>query len=533
MRFSGRTLSPGLGEGKTFVYRDVLSRLDEVYDIEESQVKEELSRFNLVVERITDELSDLVGSVKQEMDANLSAVFDAHIIILQDPSLKTEVENEVSNEMISAGSAVRTVFRRWERRFRSMEAEVARQKADDVHDLARQLISSLAGIRGHALEDLPIGSVLVAARLLPSDTIFLAHRKASAALVEVGGPASHAALFAREIGLPCLTGIKNILETVPANTYALVDAESAEAIVNPKQAQKRLFQAKRERSRHASVAAQAHSHESAVRRDGKVISVLANIGCQDDTLRAIKNGADGVGLYRIEQVYLQRQAPLETIVLVEEMTRVLSPAKDLPVCVRMLDVGADKPLPCMESAHEANPCLGRRGIRFLLEYPDLLQTQLSALLQLSSEFDLSILVPMVTLPRDIITVRKHLITVRKHLNEIAQQSRINTLPKLGAMIETPAAALSARELAQHADFLSFGTNDLTQYIFAAYRENAAVDGYFLLKTAHDDAPDVPLSICGELASRPEHSAKIMQCGITSLSVAPPLIPKIKEAVRQS
>jgi phosphoenolpyruvate-protein kinase (PTS system EI component) len=199
----------------------------------------------------------------------------------------------------------------------------------------------------------------------------------------------------------------------------------------------------------------------------------------------------------------------------------------------LLDVGADKPLPFLGAPRENNPSLGVRGIRFLLEHPDLLDTQLDALLKLSSDHDLRILVPMVTLPSDMGAVQEAL---------QGATSRIQTseIPQLGAMIETPAAALAASEIMQHADFLSFGTNDLTQYSFAADRENAAVDAYFddthevifrLIGMAHEDVPGASLSVCGELAGRTEAVSRLVECGVTSLSVVPPSIPEVKEAVR--
>ena len=184
---------------------------------------------------------------------------------------------------------------------------------------------------------------------------------------------------------------------------------------------------------------------------------------------------------------------------------------------------------------ETNPALGRRGIRFLREYPELLKTNLRAVLELAREFDVRVLIPMVTLPEDVVAVKEV-------LTQLGSKLRLSTLPKLGAMIETPAAALSACEIAKHVDFLSFGTNDLTQYAFAADRENAAVESYFndaadvifrLLRLTHDDVPDVPLSVCGELAGRPKHTARLLQCGIRTLSVAPPLVPIVKEAIRNS
>jgi phosphoenolpyruvate-protein phosphotransferase len=534
LTFSGRTLVSGLGQGRTFVYRDDLKRLDEFYDIQALEVKDELKRFEQAVSQISGDLSDLAGEVGKEMDTSFSDVFHAHIAMVEDISLKTEVMQEIRETLVSAGSAVRTVFRRWENRFRSMEAEVAGQKADDMHDLARRLLFSLAGVRAHVLEDLPPGSVLVANRLLPTDTVFLARRGAAAAVLEVGGPASHAALFAHEIGLPCVAGLVSVVDRIPPNELALVDADTGEVIINPDQKQEQAFKAKRELREQASSKARARAHAQAVTKNGKVISVLANVERVEDTLEAMANGADGIGLYRIESVYLGCQEPPDASTLHREMYTTLRPAKGLPVYVRLLDVGADKPLPFLEAHRESNPALGRRGIRFLLKYPELLQTQLQALLQLSSDFDLHILVPMVTLPSDIRAVKQRLV-------EMARRTETSRVPELGAMIETPAAALAAPEIVKYAKFLSFGTNDLTQYTFVADRENAAVDAYFddthevifrLLKIAHEDVPDIPLSICGELAGRPRAISEILKRGIGSLSVAPLSIPMIKEAVRR-
>ena len=529
----GKTLSPGMGEGEVFVYRDILARFDEFYDIEEAQVGGELKGLDRALARISDDLSELASRVEREIDSELSGVFHAHLAMVQDPSLREEIEKEIKAELVSAGSAVRTVFRRWERRFRSMEAEVAKQKGDDMRDLARRLVSTLAGVHSHALADIPRGSVLVANRLLPSDTVFLARNTAAAALLEVGGKGSHAALFAREIGLPCVAGLKGLLNTLSENAFAIVDADEAEAIISPTPKQREAFRAKREQRNTTIRQARTCAHKPAVTRGGKRIAVLANVGDAEDTRVAIENGADGVGLYRLEQIYLGRQTPPSMSELLEEMQNTLEPAKGLPVYVRLLDVGADKPLPFLDMQRERNPSLGLRGIRFLMEHQDLLYTQLEALLQLSSDHDLHILVPMVTLARD-------MRAVKEALREAAARAKTSGLPELGAMIETPAAALAASEIVKHASFLSFGTNDLTQYSFAADRENGAVDAYFddthdvifrLISMVHTDVPDVPLSVCGELAGRVEATSRLVDCGITSLSVAPPTIPEVKEAVR--
>ena len=500
---SGMTLSPGLGEGRIFVYRDVLTRFDEFYDTDEAHVQDELERLNRAVLQISHDLSVLAERVGRDIDSELSGVFHAHLAMVQDPSLRTEVEKEITDELVSAGSAVRTVFRRWERRFQSMKSDVSKQKSDDMRDLARRMVSALAGVHAHALAEIPSGSVLVARRLFPSDTVFLARNTAAAALLEIGGKGSHAALFAREIGLPCIAGISGLLEAVSSGSFALVDADEANTIINPTAKKKISFHAKRERQTLISTKARERAHEPAVTMNGTRILVLANVGDADDTRVAVENGADGIGLYRLEQAYLGRQKPPNVEELLEEMKVTLEPAKELPVYVRLLDVGADKPLPFLEMPRERNPALGQRGIRFLREHPELLHTQLDALLQLSSDFDLHILVPMVTLPRDIEAVTQA-------LKELASKCTTSRTFKIGAMVETPAAALAALDILHDTEFLSFGTNDLTQYAFAADRENEAVDVYFddthdvifrLIRMVHDDIPNVPLSVCGELAGR--------------------------------
>ena len=283
-----------------------------------------------------------------------------------------------------------------------------------------------------------------------------------------------------------------------------MDADTGIVTIRPREKQKVIFRKKVDEKEYDHKLARSRAQGPAVTKDGVTISVLANVGCNDDTKRAMLNGAEGVGLYRLEQAYLGRVEPPNSDELVAEMRQTLEAARGCPVYVRLLDLGADKPLPFTGFLAESNPSLGRRGIRFLREYPELLKTQLQAVLELAGEFDVRVLVPMVTLPEDVSVVKDC-------LTQLCSQLRITTPPRLGAIIETPAAALAAREIVGHADFLSFGTNDLTQYVFAADRENASVERYYkdtsdvifrLLQLTHDDVPDVPLSLCGELAGRP-------------------------------
>jgi len=531
----GTPLSPGLAQGLIHVHRGLLGPIDAPVDIEQNNVTDEFSRLDVATARISDDLFTLAARVEQEIDSRLAEVFGTHQLMLNDASLREELRKEIVDNLVNASTAVKTVFLRWEKRFLLMESQIARDKGDDLRDVSIRLRNALAGITLHPLDEIPDGCVLATSRLLPSDTVFLAGRSVSAVLLEYGSAGSHAALFAREMGLPCISGFPDLLTTVPNGALALVDADTGMVTIGPREKQQVIFRKKVDDKARDYKLARSRAMSPAVTKDGVTISVLANVGCSDDTERAMSNGAEGVGLYRLEQAYLGRVVPPNTDELLNEMRQTLDAAKGCTVYVRLLDIGSDKPLPFIGFLAETNPSLGRRGIRFLREYPELLKTQLRAVLELAREFDVRVLVPMVTLSDDVAVVKDY-------LRQLCSQLRISSPPRLGAMIETPAAALAAQEIVKHVDFLSFGTNDLTQYAFAADRENAAVESYYkdasdvifrLLQTTHDDVPDVPLSLCGELAGRPQHIPRLLQCGIRTFSVAAPLIPNIKETIRKS
>jgi phosphoenolpyruvate-protein phosphotransferase len=534
----GKPISPGLVKGVIHVHRNILGPIDapehpDSNNHRKHDTEEQLSRLDVATASISDDLLVLAERVEDEIDARLAEVFSAHRLMVNDVTLRQELRKEIIENLVSATSAVKTVFLRWEKRFLLMESQIARDKGDDMRDISIRLHNALTGITIHSLETIPDNCVLATSRLLPSDTIFLAGRSIAAVLLEHGSAGSHAALFAREMGLPAISGLVNLFGVVSEGVFALVNADSGLITLRPSAHQSLIFQENIEHNEQVLQEARKHAQSPAITKGGVTISVLANVGCREDTEKAMLNGADGIGLYRIEQAYLGRTVPPNKEELLIEMQETLAAAKGYSVCVRLLDIGADKPLPFLGFMAETNPALGRRGIRLLREYPELLKTQLAAILELSSDFDIRLLVPMVTLPTDVLVVKEALIQLGKTLN-------LSQLPQLGVMIETPAAALSAKVIGRHVDFLSFGTNDLTQYAFAADRENAAVEEYIddtspvilrLLEIVHDDVPEMPLSLCGELAGRTEHMASLVRSGIGTLSVAAPLIPMVKEAIR--
>ena len=530
---SGLGVSPGLAVGQAFVYRDILHDLER-YEIGPHQVEYEHGRIERAVEKVLADLGRSAERVEAELNTDLALIFRAHEAMLHDPSLTKQLREELEHELVNAEQVVKRVFRRWERKFRATANEETRDRGDDVADLSRQLLQALAGIQMHVLENMSPDSVLVARRLLPSDTVHLSRTSVVAVVAEFGGSASHAALLTREMGIPAVTQVPAACDAIAPGDTVLVDGFAGTVVVAPDAEAQAGFAQRVAEHRISWAAARERCREPATTVDGVTTTVMANIGCREDAVVAADNGADGVGLYRLEQLYLSRKALPTEDELLEIMRSTVEPVAGKPITIRLLDVGADKKLPSLDLSAEVNPFLGRRGVRILLAYPELLETQLRALARLSREQDIRILVPMVTLAQEMPRVRGLLAGATAAVG-------VERPPPLGAMIETPAAALCVAEILQYADFLSIGTNDLTQYTMAAGREDPLVSDYFrddhpavlrLLRLVSDAVGDIPLTLCGELAGRVDVLPFLLGVGIRSLSVAPPLVPTVKGAVRK-
>jgi phosphotransferase system enzyme I (PtsI) len=532
VRLIGQAISSGLVIGKAFVYRERLEAMGEPYEIERHQAEEELARVERAIETVRQDLQVSAHRIEADTTAKLAQIFAVHEAMLQDPTLRKEIRDLVEEELIDGAQALARVFRRWERKFRTMTEQVQQQHADDVADLRRRLLREMAGVKTTALEAMPTGRVLVARRLLPSDTVALPRQAVVGIVLDFAGQGSHAALLAEALGIPTVAQVSHVTERIADDDVLIVDGFHGEVVVNPDADTHARYEAEIQSALARSVHTREFTCQPACTLDGTSVAVLANVGGREDVLVAAGNGADGVGLYRMEQFYLSRKTPPCKTELLTELRGVFAPLKGKPITVRLLDLGGDKPLPFLRIPLEDNPFLGRRGVRFLLNYPDLLETQLQALLEFSREYDARILVPMVTLGED-------MLRVRTRFEEAAKGLGIEKLPSMGAMIETPAAALNIGEITKHSDFVSIGTNDLTQYTMAAGRENPLVNAYFI-----EDHPavirlvgivaqeaGVPVAICGELARQLDAIPELLKLGIRTLSVAPPLIPDVKDTVR--
>jgi phosphoenolpyruvate-protein phosphotransferase len=535
IKISGRATSAGLAAGAAFVHRNLLDALSVPRAISTHEVSEELERVDRALETVLEDLKVSAFRIEAHSGPKLAAIFGAHEAMLQDSSLRQEIRDQIKHELVGAAQALARVFRHWQEKFRAKPQEALQERADDLADLEGRLLREIAGVKTTALESMPSGRILVARRLLPSETVILPRRGVVGIVLEFGGPGSHAALLARALGIPTVAQIPDATTRIVDGQDLMVDGLAGEVILDPDRDARARFDERIAHRQSGLLRARQAANRIARTVDGVEVAVLANVGSREDVLAASENGADGVGLYRTEQFYLARNTPPSKADLLADLRAMFASVDQKPMTVRLLDLGADKPVSFLNFPVEDDPFLGCRGVRLLLRYPDLLDTQLAALLEFSRDRDLRILVPMVTLAEE-------MKEVRRRLREKADAMGIETLPALGAMIETPAAALSIAEIIPHADFLSIGTNDLTQFTMAAGRENPLVNDYFvedhpavlrLIRTVMEEAGGTPVSICGELAGRLDCTAILLRIGARSLSVAPLLVPGVKEAIRQA
>jgi phosphotransferase system enzyme I (PtsI) len=532
-RLAGTSIAPGLAMGPAFVYRDVLEEAIDGRYTSGDQVEVECDRVQQAAEEVLEDLQESSNRVTQQIGAYQAEIFSVHQAMLHEILEANEFRRVMEQEHVCAEVAVQRVFDRWTHLMQAEEGATFFQRADDVADIGRRLLRALMGVSVHPLEKLPEGSVLVAHHLLPSDAVFFAARHAAAIVVESESPGSHCALLTRHVGIPGVCNIRDIAEKIATGEEVLVDGFRGFVVVQPDSETQRQFSLRISEYHMRWAEAKTHCREPAVTPEGHYVPVMANIANRADVQVAMENGADGVGLYRLEALFmLYKSLPTEERLLAD-VSEVLAPLENKLAIVRLLDIGSEKHLPYLRFGTEPAPCLGMRGVRVLLENPELLKVQLRALLRLSQVRDIQIMVPMVTIPED-------MEAVRQALEATASELGITKIPRLLAMVETPAAALCVPEILRFADALSIGTNDLTQYTMVAGRENPQVQRYFqdthpavmrLIQLTVNEAGDAQVGVCGELAGQLDAIPTLLKAGVQFLSVAPPLIPAVKEAVR--
>lgn len=460
-------------------------------------------------------------------------IFSAHLEILEDPELSDAVEEHMAGGK-SPLDAVSSACDDIVAMFSSIDDEYLRSRVDDVRDVCRNLESRLAGHSSGTL-DIPDGSVVVADEIFPSDTSRMDLSKVSAFVTRKGSVTSHVCIIAGSKGIPVALGVD--IDKIAAGDYLIVDGDAGEVTVNPSEDElERLAKSRKMKDGEVEII------QEPVEYQGHIVNVYGNAGSVEDVANAMAAGADGIGLFRTEFVFMRSEKyPTE-----EEQFQIYRDAAlicgDKPVNIRTMDIGGDKELPYIPMEPEDNPFLGVRGVRLCLANPDLFKIQLRAILRAGSYGNVRILVPMVTTSAEIDRVRGLIEECKAELT--AEGKEFGSAVPLGAMVETPASVFAGESIAEKVDFFSIGTNDLTQYIMAADRGNSgvsmlynpgdiAVKNALAIVVANAHKAGIKAGICGEAASDPEYAEFLLEAGIDSLSIsAPRMIPVIKRLVRQ-
>ena len=491
---------------------------------EQERLGEAIATARAAIERDHDTVAARAG----EADA---AIFNAHLVLLEDEALLEPtyraIERGATAERAFYDAAVEVADR-----YRALEEPLLQERAADVLDVGRRVVEALTGgpDAGAAAS-----GIVIAGELTPADAAGLDPGRVLGIATAHGTATAHAAILARALGLPAVVGIGEAVLAIDEGRTILLDGDQGRIEIDPPEDVQREAAERRERAHARRAAARERAHEPAQTRDGTRVEVFANLGNAGEAAKAVDLGAEGVGLLRTEFLFLDRAELPSEDEQTETLREIAAALDGRPLVVRTLDAGADKPLPALPMPPEANPFLGVRGVRLTLERPEILATQFRAILRVAAEHPVKVMLPMVATVSEI-----H--AARDLLDRARGDTGIDAPLEFGIMVEVPAAALSAAELAEHVDFFSLGTNDLTQYTMAAERGNErlaplltgpqpAVLRLVRATVAGATAHGRWVGVCGELAGDPPSAVLFAGLGVSELSMAPTLVPEVKAALR--
>ncbi|HEY5703953.1 MAG TPA: phosphoenolpyruvate--protein phosphotransferase [Terrimicrobiaceae bacterium] len=511
-----------------------------------SDTEKEKERLWKAIEDAKVELARDEASLRQSLGKEEAEIFRAQALILDDPALLEAAEKSIQNERENAAIAWQRSFQAVADSYESLEDEYLRQRAADVEDIGHRVLASL-GIRRREISPPEQPGILVTEDLTPADVARFSKESVLGVICLEGGRTSHASILLRSRGVPAIAQARSFFERAglvqpSKSVIAAFDGESAELWLNPAPDKLRELRERKEMLEKEVERMARLSNERAITTDGHTVSVLANLGNAAEATEALKHGAEGVGLFRTEFLFLNRHdAPGE-----EEQYEALRALREVmdqrPVIIRTLDIGGDKEVPSLGLPREANPFLGVRAIRLCLNRRELFRTHLRAILRAGHGGNFQLMFPMISDPQELRDALSELERVRATLRE---ENKAHAWPiPVGIMIEVPSAALLVDQLGPLVDFFSVGTNDLTQYVLAADRDNPELARFQdalhpavlrlisqLTVTAHEHGKHV--GVCGEAASDPIAACLLVGLGVDELSLAPPLIPKVKEAIRST
>lgn len=500
----------------------------------------EWARLGAALETAHEQLADVYAKSEAESGAEQAAIFQAHVLMLEDPELLDTVRTAIEEQYVNAEAAFSDAAEMYAQMLEALDDEYISARAADVRDVATRVLRILLDVAESPTARLTKPSIILARDLTPSDTVMLDKSLVLGFCAAAGGATSHTAILARGLGLPAIVGIGPDVLEIPDSTTLVLDGSDGTLLMDADKETVAKYRARQKAI--STLLAQAHhtAHKPAITRDGLRVEVVANIGNVEGARAALDAGAEGVGLLRTEFLYLERNHLPDEEEQYRAYRAIVDVFGDLPVILRTLDIGGDKELPYLELPDEMNPFLGLRAIRLCLARPELFRPQLRAALRAGAGRNLKLMFPMVATVAELRAARAALEECRAEL--LAEGQAVAEKIEIGIMVEIPAAALMADHLAAEVDFFSIGTNDLSQYTLAADRTNASVaplaDAFHpaVLRLVRDvitaaHAQDKWVGLCGELAGEPLAIPILLGLGLDEFSMNPPAIPLAKQIIR--
>jgi len=537
----GVGVSTGIAHGPAYVLACVDQAAAPRREIAAAEVEAELARFEVAQGKAESQLWALEKSVSEKIGASEGGIFAAQALLVRDGAFRNAVVAIVRDKHVNVEGAVADVIDRFTHTFEQIPDPYMRERAADIRDMGRRVLSALVhGCESDNLE-VPHGAIVVADELLPSATARLELGRVRAFVTERGGKFSHTSILARSQGIPAVAGVADAAERIKTGDWLIVDGVAGIVFANPKPAVQAEYDRLEDEITAYRTGLQGLVDLPSVTADGTAIALLANVSKFSDTEAAFLYKAQGIGLYRTEFAFTIRNAFPTEDEQYEFLARAAERFHPRRIAFRLLDVGGEKMLPYFPLPSARNPSLAQRGVRLLLQHPEVLKRQLRAFLRVSAAHPISILLPMVG---GLEEVRETRAIVREVQEELERRGvAFNRDVPLGAMIEVPSAALVAPALAREVDFFSLGTNDLVQYVLAADREDEGIAPYYqplhpaVLRLIQSvaraaEAARRPLTICGEMAGDPFYTELLIGLGLRELSVAPGEMLATKDALRR-
>ena len=538
MRIQGISGSRGVAVGNVYRYIQEEIVIPD-YTVAEDIVEEEIGKFAAAMAATLKQLDTIRQKALDEMGPEEAAIFEAHMQIAQDPSLSDGIKSLVESSHTNVVAATAQTIETFANIFLGMEDAYMRERGADIKDIGDRLMRNLLGMNPRGLSHISGEVILVAQDLAPSDTASLDKNVVKGIVTAAGGPTSHAAIMARTLEIPAVMGVGDIESFVDGDKAVVLGTDGIVEI-NPSDAdwdeytnQAAAFQEELKRLRESA-------NLEATTTDGHHVELFGNIGKAKDAKNALTMGAQGIGLYRTEFLYMENdELPAEDVQF-EEYKKVAQDMKGKPVIIRTMDIGGDKELKCLDLPSEMNPFLGYRAIRISLNRPDIFKVQLRALLRASAFGDIHIMYPMIASVEEVKQANAMLDECKDELT--AEGKEFNKDIKVGIMIEVPAAAIISPILAKYVDFFSIGTNDLCQYTLAVDRMNEAIGSLYqplhpgvlrLIKHVIDASHEQGkfTGMCGELAGDPVATMILLGLGLDEFSMTASSIPLIKNILR--